>query len=153
MVKNSGKEKYVYTGHGITFDSGGSWNFDNSTARDVMKKFSINLTKWNTKFCLSLHYNDDKSHLFANGKETTEFKADNNNVNFPTRFCLGGVSDGFSATESKEVSLNGNVYDFSVEYNSIDKSDILNIHKYLITKNNLKKYSACLLYYWVLVAR
>ena len=28
-------------------------------------------------------------------------------------------------------SLSGNVYDFSVRYNSIDKSDILNIHKYL----------------------
>ena len=27
---------------------------------------------------------------------------------------------------------------FSVDYNSIDKSDILNIHKYLMTKNNMK---------------
>ena len=35
-------------------------------------------------------------------------------------------------------SLNGNVYDFSVDYNSIDKSDILNIHKYLMTMNNIK---------------
>ena len=25
--------------------------------------------------------------------------------------------------------LNGNTYDFSVDYNLIDKSDILNIHK------------------------
>ena len=39
--------------------------------------------------------------------------------------------------QSKEVSLNGNVYDFSVDYNSIDKSNILNIHKNLITKNNI----------------
>ena len=46
----------------------------------------------------------------------------------------------FCATESREVSLNGNgnVYDFSVDYNFIDKSDILNIHKYLMTKNNKK---------------
>ena len=29
-----------------------------------------------------------------------------------------------SAAESIEVSLNGNVCDFSVDYNSIDKSDI-----------------------------
>ena len=36
------------------------------------------------------------------------------------------------------VSLNRNMYDFSVDYNSIDKSDILNIHKYLMTKNNIK---------------
>ena len=38
-----------------------------------------------------------------------------------TKFCL---SDGFSATEFRKVSLNGNVYDFSADYNSADKSDI-----------------------------
>ena len=54
------------------------------------------------------------------------------------KFCLGSISDGFSATESGEVSLNWNVYDFSVDYNSIDKSGILNIHKYLMTKNHIK---------------
>ena len=27
---------------------------------------------------------------------------------------------------------------FSIDYNSIDKSDILNIHKYLMAKNNMK---------------
>ena len=55
-----------------------------------------------------------------------------------TRFCLGSVSNEFSANESREVSLNENVYDFSVDYNSIDKSDMLSIHKYLMTKNNIK---------------
>ena len=64
--------------------------------------------------------------------------ADNKNVNFPNQFYLGSISNGFSATGSREVSLNGNVYDFSVDYNSVDKSDITNIHKYLITKNNIK---------------
>ena len=39
---------------------------------------------------------------------------------------------------SLEVFLNGNVYNFYVDYNFIDKSDILNIHKYLMTKNNIK---------------
>ena len=36
MVKNSNKEKYVYSGYGITFDSAGKWSFDNSTARNVI---------------------------------------------------------------------------------------------------------------------
>ena len=85
------------------------------------KKFSFNFTKANTEFCLSLHYNSDNSYLFVNGKEIVKFKADNKNVNFPTQFCLGSRSNGFSATESREVSLNGNVYDVSVDYNSIDK--------------------------------
>ena len=47
-----------------------------------------------------------------------------------------------SREESREVSLNGNVYDFSVDYNSIDKSNILNILKYLMTKNKIKYCSA-----------
>ena len=77
--------------------------------------------------------------MFVNGKEIFYFKADNKNVNFSTQFCLGSMSNGFSATEPREVPLNGNVYDFSVDYNSIDKSDIFNSHKYLMTKNNIKK--------------
>ena len=48
------------------------------------------------------------------------------------------ISDGFSATDSREISLNGNLYDYSVNYNSIDKSDILHIHKYLMTKNDIR---------------
>ena len=76
--------------------------------------------------------------MFVNGEEVFNFKADNKNVNFPTQFCLGSISNGFSASESTEASLNSNVYDFSVDYSSIDKSDILSIHKYLMTKNNIK---------------
>ena len=48
------------------------------------------------------------------------------------------LSDKFSASESREVSSNGNVHNFSIDYYSIAKSDILNIHKYLMTKNNIK---------------
>ena len=87
---------------------------------------------------MSLHYNADNSYLFVNGKEIFKFKTDIKNVNFPTRFCLGSISDGLNNIESREAFLNGNVYDFSVDYNSIDKSDILNIHKYLMNKNNIK---------------
>ena len=66
------------------------------------------------------------------------FKADNKNVNFSTQFRLTSISNAFSATESREVSLNGNLHDFSVDYNSINKSDILNIHKYVMTNNSIK---------------
>ena len=55
------------------------------------------------KKSLSLHYNDN-SYMFVNGKEI-----------FPTQFCLGNISNGSSATESREVFLNGNMYDFSVD--------------------------------------
>ena len=36
---------------------------------------------------------------------------------------------------SEEVSFKANA--FSVDYIAIDKSDILNIHKYLVFKNNI----------------
>ena len=93
------------------------------------KKFSINFTKANTKFCLSLHYNDDNSYLLVNGKKIFKFKACNENFNFLTQFCLRSISNGFGAL--------GNVYYFSVDYNLIDKPNILNIHKYLMIKNNV----------------
>ena len=35
-VKNSDKEKYVYSGYGITFDSGGSWSSGNDFVRNVI---------------------------------------------------------------------------------------------------------------------
>ena len=81
--------------------------------------------------------------MFVNGKEIFQFKANNKNVNnknvnFSTHFCLRSISNGFSAAESRDMSLNGNVYGFSVDYNSTDKSAILNIYNYLMTKNNIK---------------
>ena len=102
------------------------------------KKFSINVSKAKPKFCLSLHYKHDNSYLFVNGKEIYKFKADRNNVNFPAQFCLGSISNGFGAAESSEVSLKGNVYDYYFDCNAIDKSDILNIRKYLMVKNDIK---------------
>ena len=39
------------------------------------KLYSINFTKKNTKFYLSLHYNGANSYLFVNGTETIKFKA------------------------------------------------------------------------------
>ena len=39
------------------------------------KIYSINFTKKDKKFCLSLHYNRANSYLFVNGKEIHKFKA------------------------------------------------------------------------------
>ena len=44
----------------------------------------------------------------------------NKNVKFPTQFCLGSISNALCVTESREAPLNEKVYDFSVDYNSID---------------------------------
>ena len=61
---------------------------------------------------MSLHYNVDNSYLFVNGKEIFKFKTDNKNVNFPTQFCIGRISNGFSAAESRKVYLYENVYEY-----------------------------------------
>ena len=143
IVKNGDKEKYMYSGYRITFNSTGSWSFDNDYARNAKifgvdntssshadnrknnflilgkhpdfgingsfglpdKKISINFTKTNTKLCLCSHYNVDNNYLFVNEKEIFNFKADNKNINFPTQFYVGRISNRFRGTESREVSL------------------------------------------------
>ena len=39
-----------------------------------------------------------------------------------------------------EVSFQGNVYDFSADYNAIDEFDILNVYMYLMAKNSISSY-------------
>ena len=87
---------------------------------------------------MSLHCNVDNSYFFVNGKEKYKFKASNKNVNFPTQLYLGIMSNKFNYVDEEEVSLKANVYDFLIDYNAINKSVILDIHKYLLVKNNLK---------------
>ena len=74
-----------------------------------------------------MHYNADNSYLLVNRKEILKFKTINKYFNFQTQFCLGSIYNESSVAESKEVSLNGNLYDFPVNYNAIYKFNILNI--------------------------
>ena len=53
-------------------------------------------------------------------------------------FCLESVSKDFTNNEKSQISLNGTVNDFSDYHSSIKKEDILNIHQYLMIKNNIK---------------
>ena len=52
--------------------------------------------------------------------------------------CLSNVSKGFLADNMKKTGLYGYVCDFSVDYDSTDVADILDIHKYLMVTNKLK---------------
>ena len=36
------------------------------------------------------------------------------NINFLSKFCFGNICNRFSAIESRKISLNGNVYYFSM---------------------------------------
>ena len=97
---------------------------------------SINFTKVDTKFCLSLHYNGANSYLFVNGTEIHKFLAKDSMI-VPNNLCLGNVSKDFSASNMKKTGFNGYIYDFSVDYDSIEVSDIQDIHKYLMEKNGI----------------
>ena len=100
------------------------------------KLYSINFTKENTKFCLSLHYNGANSYLFVNGTEIIKFKAKDSEI-VACPLCLGNISKDFSVDNMKKTGLNGYVYDFSVDYDAIAVADILDIHKYLMKKNGI----------------
>ena len=83
LTKNADINKYKYSGYGIGFDGHGFYSHPSgNTGRNLgkgptqglgehslpaEKMYSINFTKVNTKFCLSLHYNGANSYLFVNG--------------------------------------------------------------------------------------
>ena len=95
------------------------------------------MTENSKKFCLSLHYNGTNSYLFVNGTETYKFKAkDSETVASP--LCLGNISKNVSVDNMKKTRLSGYVYGFSVDYDAVAVDDILDIHKYLMEKNNIK---------------
>ena len=54
-----------------------------------------------------------------------------------TPLSLRNISKGWSVDNMKRTAFNGYVYDFSVDYDAIAVDDILDIHKYLMKKNNL----------------
>ena len=82
------------------------------------KLYSINFTKENTNFCLSLHYNEASSYLFVNSTEIIKFKAkDTEIVAYP--LCLGNILKDWSVNNIKKTGLKDCVYDFSVDYDII----------------------------------
>ena len=100
------------------------------------KMYSINFTEKNKKFCLSLHYNGANSYLFVNGAEIIKFKAKDSEI-LAYSLYLGNISKDWSTDNKKKTGLTGYVYDFSVDYNAITVSDILDIQKYLMEKNGI----------------
>ena len=90
IVKNIDKEKFVYGGYGLTFNSATFWSFDNDTTINLIR-FSVD--------------NSSSSH--------SEYST--NNFLILSKGPTFGINGSFG-----------------------DKSDILNIHKYLMAKNNIK---------------
>ena len=80
---------------------------------------------------MSLHYNGANSYLFVNGTEIIKFKAKDSEIT-PYPLCLGNILKDWSIDNMKKTSLQVYVYDFSVDYDAIGVSHILDILKYLM---------------------
>ena len=72
----------------------------NDTKIYAGKMCSPNFTADDKIFCLSLHYNDDNSYLFVNGKKVTKLKAKNSElIKYP--IYLGGLSKDYTEDSRK----------------------------------------------------
>ena len=96
--------------------------------------YSINFTATKKKFCLSLHQNGANSCLFVNCTEIYKSKAKESEI-VATPLCLGNISKDWSNDNMKKQGLM-DVYDFRVDYDATDLNDIIDVHKYLMKKNN-----------------
>ena len=77
--------------------------------------------------------------MFVKVKKIYKFNVNNKNVKFvKKKLCLNSKSNNCDYAKVEEVSLKGNIYGFSVDYDAIEKYDILNIHKYLMFTSNIK---------------
>ena len=70
----------------------------------------------------------DDSYLFASGKEVTKFKAKDSEIK-ANQLALGSVSIS--------TNLSSNDIEVSKLYSAIRNHEILDIHKYLMGKNNI----------------
>ena len=97
----------------------------------------INFTRPGIKFCFSLHDNGSSNCLFVNATKIYQFKTkDSETKKYP--LCLENISKDFVANNMKKTVSNGYVYKFSVDYNTIDAGNIIDLHKYLMKKHYTK---------------
>ena len=86
---------------------------------------------------LRLHYNGSNSFLFVNATKMYQYRAKDSEIKkYP--LCLGNISGDFPANSMKKTELNECAYDFSVNYKTFDAINIIDMHKYLMKKDDIK---------------
>ena len=81
-------------------------------------------------------YSTNNSYLFVNRKEVIHFKVKDSEI-VPYLLCLGNISKDFTVLYILKTALTAYIYDFSFDYWVIANDKILDIHKYLMKKNNI----------------
>ena len=109
----------------LILDKGPTQGLEHTLSAEKM--YSINFTENNKTFCLSLHYSGANIYLLMVAKDS-EIVA--------SLLCLGNNSKDLTVDNIKKTGLNRYIYDFSAAY-VIPVDDILDIHKYLMKKNNI----------------
>ena len=84
-----------------------------------------------------MYYNGANSYLFVNGIEIIEFKEKDSEI-LVNPLRLGNISEDFSTANMEKTGVYGYVYHFSVDYDATAVHDILDLHKYLLEKKNIK---------------
>ena len=126
-VDNKGKDMLI-------LGEGPTQGLDNTTLT-AEAKYPINFTQSGKRFVLSLHYIRSNSFLFVNTTKVYQFKVKNSEIkDYALR--LGKISKDFTINnmKKKKTGLKGVVIFVSVDFNSIDTNDILDIHKYLMKR-------------------
>ena len=100
-------------------------------------KYPINFTESGKRFVLSPHYNGSNSFLFVNAVKIYQFKAKDSEIKlYP--LCLGNISKDFTLDELKKTGLKGIIKVFSVDHDTINTSDILDIHRFLLKETKYR---------------
>ena len=108
----------------------------NGTTLYAEKIYSQNFTAAEKKLVLSLHYNGDNSYLFVNGKEELKFKAKNDQI-VKEILCLGNIRDYWTLDNAEKTGFYGSIYDFAIDFTKTSVTNIYNVHRYLMKKNDV----------------
>ena len=84
-----------------------------------------------------LHYNMVNSYTCVNVVKIYKWKAKDSEISADL-LCLCNCSKRFLVDNIEKTGLYGYFYDFSVDYDSIDVDNVLDAHKYLIKKHDIK---------------
>ena len=74
--------------------------------------------------------------MYANGVKIYQFKVKDSEIRLYPLF-LDKISKDFTVNNITKTGLNGYVYDFPIDYNTIDVSDIVEVHKYILKKRDI----------------
>ena len=74
---------------------------------------------------------------FVNGRKELKFKAKMDQL-VKEKLCIGNLSDQQTTSESEKTGLNGNIYDFVIDYEEILLlKTICHMHRYLMIKHDI----------------